>query len=223
MFGKLIKISNNKVEIELGEELDMYKLQKLANDKQPTVELSVQDGRKISPDQRKKIWALINDLCDYTGDIPDEWEKRFKYKTKCDFNVDQFSLSNCSMTIANYMILEILDYLFTEDIPFKLKTWESIPQDFPKQMLCIRQKRCVICGEHADIAHYQAVGSGRNRNKINHVGMHIMTLCREHHVEQHKLGIMTFCQKYHIRPIKVTEEIARQLKLGRIDKDDELS
>lgn len=223
MFGKLIKVSNNRVEIELDEELDMYKLQKLADSKQPVVELNVQDGREISPDQRKKIWALINDLCDYTGDIPDEWEKRFKYKTKCDFNVDQFSLSNCSMTIANYMILEILDYLFTEDIPFKLKTWESIPQEFPKQMLCIRQKRCVICGKHADIAHYQAVGNGRNRNKINHVGMQIMTLCRDHHVEQHKLGIMTFCQKYHIRPIKVTEEIARQLKLGRIDKDDELS
>ena len=220
MFGKLIKVSNNRVEIELDEELDMYKLQKLADSKQPVVELNVQDGRKISPDQRKKIWTLINDLCDYTGDIPDEWEKRFKYKTKCDFNVDQFSLSNCSMTIANYMILEILDYLFAEDIPFKLKTWESIPQDFPKQMLCLRQKRCVICGKHADIAHYQAVGNGRNRNKINHVGMYIMTLCRSCHVEQHKQGIMTFCQKYHIRPIKVTEEIARQLKLGRIDKNE---
>ncbi|MFT8557734.1 MULTISPECIES: putative HNHc nuclease [Liquorilactobacillus] len=220
MFGKLIKVSNGKVEIELDEELDMYKLQKLADSKQPVVELNVQDGRKISPDQRKKIWALINDLCDYTGDIPDEWEDRFKYKTRCDFNIDQFSLSNCSMTIANYMILEILDYLFAEDIPFKLKTWENIPQEFPKQMLCLRQKRCVICGKHADIAHYQAVGSGRNRNKINHVGMYIMTLCRVCHTEQHKQGIMTFCQKYHIRPIKVTEEIARQLKLGRIDKNE---
>ncbi|MCP9357971.1 hypothetical protein KBX49_07650 [Liquorilactobacillus satsumensis] len=223
MFGQLSKINGKSVQIELDDILDLSKVNRLADGKKPTVELLVPDNRRISPDQRKKIWALLNDMCDYTGDVPEEWEKRFKFKTHLDLGIKPFSLSDCSMTVANYMILEILDFMFQEDIPFKTKTWDSIPNYFPKQMLAIRQRQCVICGKHADIAHYQAVGSGRNRNKINHVGMHIMTLCREHHQIQHKLGIMTFCQEYHIRPIKVTEEIARQLKLGRIDKDDELS
>ena len=132
------------------------------------------------------------------------------------FGIDEFSLSNCSVTVGNYMILTILEFLFQHDIPFETKTWDSIPNDFPRQMLCIKNKRCVICGKPADIAHYNAVGTGRNRNKINHVGMYIMTLCREHHTEQHKVGIKDFMNKYHIKPIKVTEEIAKQLHLGKV-------
>ncbi|MFT8491522.1 putative HNHc nuclease [Liquorilactobacillus satsumensis] len=207
MFGKLIKISNNKVEIELGEELDMYKLQKLANDKQPTVELSIQDGRQISPDQRKKIWALLNDMCDYTGDVPEEWEKRFKFKTHLDLGIKPFSLSDCSMTVANYMILEILDYLFTEDIPFKLKTWESIPDFFPKQLLCMKNRTCVICGrKNAQLAHFKAVGMGRNRRTIDERKMYFMSLCVFCHQEQHRIGINSFMSKYHIRPIRLNDE-----------------
>ena len=104
--------------------------------------------------------------------------------------------------------------MFAEDIPFKFKTWDSIPQEFPKQMLCLKNRRCVLCGRPADIAHYNAVGMGRNRNKMSHEGLYIMTLCRAHHTEQHKIGLKTFIMKYHIKPIKVTKEIAKQLKLG---------
>lgn len=215
MFGKLNKINGNQITVTLDTELNVYELQKFANGKQPTVELSIGDGRHISPDQRKKIYALINDLCEYTGDVPEYWKEKFKFMVETIFGIDHFSLSNCSVTIGNYMILTILNFLFEHDIPFKTKTWDSIPDDFPKQMLCIKNKRCVICGKSADIAHYNAVGAGRNRNKINHVGMYIMTLCREHHTEQHKIGINNFMWKYHIKPIKVTEDIAKQLHLGR--------
>lgn len=218
MFGKLNKINGNQITVTLDEKLNVYELQRFANGKQPTVEISIEDGRRISPDQRKKIYALINDLCEYTGDVPGYWKEKFKFMVETIFGIDSFSLSDCSMTTANYMILTILEFLFQHDIPFKTKTWDSIPNDFPKQMLCIKNKRCVICGKTADIAHYNAVGVGRNRQKINHVGMYIMTLCREHHTKQHKIGVNNFIQKYHLKPIKVTEEIAKQLRLGRTNK-----
>lgn len=223
MFGKLSKINGNQITVTLDEKLNVYELQRFANGKQPTVELSIEDGRHISPDQRKKIYALINDLCEYTGDVPDYWKEKFKFMVETIFGIDEFSLSDCSMTTANYMILTILDFLFEHDIPFKTKTWDSIPNDFPKQMLCIKNKRCVICGKPADIAHYNAVGMGRNRNKINHVGMYIMTLCRIHHDEQHHYmrykGLNDFFEKYHIKPIKVTEDIAKELHLGVINDE----
>ncbi|WP_240034409.1 putative HNHc nuclease, partial [Staphylococcus aureus] len=38
---------------------------------------------------------------------------------------------------------------------------------------------------HADLAHYEAVGRGMNRNKMNHYDKHVLALCREHHNEQH--------------------------------------
>ncbi|GBG95214.1 hypothetical protein LFYK43_16730 [Ligilactobacillus salitolerans] len=220
VYGTLESVSGNRLEIALDDVLSTQSISRLADNQKPTIKLEIADNRRRSPAQLKKIWALINDLCDYTGDIPDEWEQRFKYMVKLHFGIDSFSLSDCSITIANHMILEILNFLFEEDIPFKSKTWDSIPSDFPKQMLCLKNKRCVICGKPADIAHYTAVGSGRNRNHINHVGMYINTLCRLHHVTQHSMGAEKFTEYYHIKPIKVTEEIAKQLHLGRIDKDD---
>lgn len=223
MFGKVEKVQGNQILITLDDEFDIYKAQRFSDGKKPTVELDIADGRRITPDQRKKIYALINDLCEYTGDVPEYWKEQFKFMVEITFGIDHFSLSDCSVTVGNYMILTILNFLFEHDIPFKTKTWDSIPDSFPKQMLCIKNKRCVICGKPADIAHYNTVGMGRNRNKINHVGMYIMTLCRIHHDEQHHYmrykGLNDFFEKYHIKPIKVTEEIAKQLHLGVINDE----
>ncbi|KRL02503.1 putative HNHc nuclease [Liquorilactobacillus capillatus] len=224
MFGKISSINGNTVQIVLDNVLDVSKVNRLADGQKPTVELSVPDSRRITPDQRKKIWALIHDLCQHTGDVPDEWEKIFKFKTHIDLGVKPFSLSDCSVTVANYMILEILDFLFQEDIPFKTKTWDSIPNYFPKQMLAIRQRQCVICGAHADIAHYQAVGN-RKRSMVDHRKFYFMSLCRVHHTEQHKLGVMSFCEKYHIKPVKLSEEdlirlnVMTRKRMNEIDEE----
>lgn len=219
MFGKLEKIQGNQILITLDEKIDMYKVQRLSDGKKPTVEVDISDERRITPDQRKKIYALINDLCEYTGDVPEYWKEKFKFMVETIFEIDDFSLSNCSITVGNYMILVILEFLFQHDIPFKTKVWDSIPDDFPKQALALKQKRCVICGRKADIDHFDTVGMGRNREKIVHVGMHIMTLCRAHHNERHNIGVLDFIQKYHLKPIKVTPEIAKRFKLGRVTDD----
>ena len=211
MFGRLLKVQGNKVEIELDDEFDFNKVERFANGKQPVVELNVNDGRTITPDQRKKIWALLNDFCRYTGYSLDEAEILFKSLTRSKYNIEPFSLSDCSVTVGNYMILTILEFLFQHDIPFRTKTWDSIPNDFPKQMLCIKNRRCVICGKPADRAHVFAVGMGRNRNKIHNRNNYVMTLCREHHQEQHNGDEMEFIKKYHIKPIKVTEEVAKEI------------
>lgn len=141
MFGKLIGMQGNVLKIVLDEDLDMAKVNRLANGKRPTVELKMADNRKISSEQRKKIFALINDLCSYTGDVPEYWESVFKYQVRETFGIPEFSLSDCSVSVANYMILVILNFLFEEDIPFKTKTWDSLPSEFPKQMLCLKNKR----------------------------------------------------------------------------------
>ena len=59
MFGKLVGIQGNVLKIALDEDLNTLKVNRFANGKQPTVELEIADNRKISPDQRKKIFALI--------------------------------------------------------------------------------------------------------------------------------------------------------------------
>lgn len=207
-------------QIEFSDDLNIAGINRLANQKQTTGRIIFDDNRHITTDQRKLIYGLLGDLANYTGDDQEYWEDYFKYQVCGIFDIDRFSLSDCSITTARYMILTILDFLFTENIPFKRKWWYELDSDYPLQALCIKNKTCVICGTpKADIAHYRAVGRGRNRNKINHVGMYVMTLCRNHHTEQHTIGIKEFCTKYHIKPIKVTEEIAKKYKLGVVNNE----
>lgn len=215
MFGKIISIKDKKIEIELTEDIDTSKITRMADGKSPLVEMNILDGRHITADQRKKIYALINDFCAYTGYVPDEAKSYFKSMTQGIFNIAPFSLSNCSETVASYMITTILKFMFEEDIPFRTKIWDSLPDDFPRVAMCIRYRRCAIClAEHADIDHYKSIGMGRNRDKISHEGMYIEPLCRVHHTIRHTIGIKAFVEKYHLKPIKVTPELARELKLG---------
>lgn len=221
-----LSVVNNKLKIRLREPIDDYSLFTYGDNKNVTGRLIIDDNRTISAEQRRKIYALIYDLCMYTGDDYraygcEQWKFYFKQEVMNIFNVKSFSLSNCSITVANYMILTILNFMFDENIPFRTKIWDSLPSEFPKQMLAIKRKRCVICGRPGELAHWDAVGSGRNRNKINHVGMQAMTLCRDHHQEQHNIGLHEFAVKYHIRPIKITAELAKRLRLGRTLRDEQ--
>ena len=162
----------------------------------------------------------MNDFCAYTGYVPEEAKAYFKSMVEGIFNVEPFSLSDCSVTTASYMITTILDFMFHEDIPFRTKIWDSLPSDFPRIAMCVRHKRCAICLKgHADIDHVTTVGMGRNRNTINHTGMYIEPLCRVHHTIRHAMGIKSFMQRYHLKPIKVTPELAKELHLGRIDDE----
>lgn len=211
---KVLGIQGNELRLAVDDDFNLDKVIRFSDGKQPSGELTIDDNRHISRDQQKKIFALIDDLCNYTGDEPKRWENEFKWRVQVTFGLDEFSLSNCSMTVGNYMILTILDFLFSENIPFRTKSWDSLPQDFPRQRLALKNRTCVICGSpHADLAHYKAVGMGRNRHKIDERKMYFMTLCREHHQEQHNIGIKKFMQKYHLKPLRLSDDDIIRFKI----------
>lgn len=210
-YGTLESVSGRTLSVALSDDLDLARVNRLANGKKPVIELKVADGRVISPEQRKLFFALLRDYCDFTGYLMEEAEDMFKWITERTFQVPPFSMSDCSVSQANLIISVLIEYMFEYDIPFKYKTWQSIPDYFPKQMLCLRKRRCVICGRPADRAHVFAVGMGRNREKVHHGGNYVMSLCRAHHAEQHKIGIKQFIEKYHIKPVKVNREVAKQI------------
>lgn len=211
---KVLGIQGNELRLAVDDDFNLDKVIRFSDGKQPSGELTIDDNRHISRDQQKKIFALIDDLCNYTGDEPKRWENEFKWRVQVTFGLDEFSLSNCSMTVGNYMILTILDFLFSENIPFRTKSWDSLPQDFPRQRLALKNRTCVICGRpHADLAHYKAVGMGRNRHKIDERKMYFMTLCKEHHQEQHNIGIKKFMQKYHLKPLRLSDDDIIRFKI----------
>ncbi|CAM2966672.1 putative HNHc nuclease [Lentilactobacillus buchneri] len=206
MFGKLKAIKGDEITIKLDDELNIYRLQKFAANKQPTIELQLDDGRQISPDQRNKIFAMLRDMAMYTGyDIRDmeQWMKYFYYAKT---GAESFSMSDCSMDQANKFLTFILDFCFENGIPFKTKTWDAIPTSPHLALQCLRHRECIICGRHAEIHHWTAVGS-RSRKVVDHRKLYFMALCPEiHHKEFHDIGAASFFKKHHVKPIRLGEQ-----------------
>jgi hypothetical protein len=75
--------------------------------------------------------------------------------------------------------------------------------------------RCAVCGKKNELHHVNAVGMGRNRKEICHIGMMVLPLCREHHCEIHRIGKKDFLRKYLLEPVAVDERIAMEYGLKR--------
>ena len=212
--GKINQISGSSISIELDEELNKLRLRQLANGKRPSVQVDIEDGRHISPDQRKKIWALIGDYADYTGYDPLEMEAWLKAFYYADTGSEAFSMASCSMETASKFLNFVIDFGFQNDIPWKLKTLDAIPSAYPLMMQCLKHRRCVICGKRAEIDHEPPIGSGRNRDEVDNRNFKFFPLCHVHHMIRHQKGIEWFEDFYHIKPVKLDEETLIALGLN---------
>ena len=164
------------------------------------VNIEIQDGKKITVKQRKKIFALLNDIEAHTGSPREDMKEMFT-----DFIVTlngyskRLSLSDCTRKQAGELIDTIMAWVFQNDIPLNYKTSDLMKQDQTFLYLATVHRKCVICGKKfSDLAHRYAVGRGRNRNEIDHYGNEVLALCHFHHKQQHDMGIQSFNAKYHL-------------------------
>lgn len=180
------------------------------------VDVRVYNPYQITPKQRRKIFALVNDIERHTGQPREYMRAMFiDYVGYIYDYPERISLSNCSKETASQIIKVILEWVFLHDIPLNYKTSDLLKEDQHFIYLSTIKRKCVICGKpHSDLAHRYAVGRGRNRNKINHFDNEVLALCREHHTEQHQIGIDAFNSKYHLINswVKVDEKINIMLR-----------
>lgn len=185
------------------------------------VDIKVLDKRHISDQQRKFIFALCNDIGYYTGDDTEYIRLLMQQYNANVRGIEVESLSSCNMAYANGLIDTIINFCIDREIPFSKKLLEENQYSFTaRQTYSMALKRvCVVCGRRADIHHVDAVGMGRNRQKISHVGMRALPLCREHHTECHTMGDDLFIQRYHLAPFEIDEKMERFIKKGVLRSD----
>lgn len=175
-------------------------------------EIRIDDGRRISSDQRKKIYALIKDIADHTGHHPEYLKEHMKYEFMMKEDREYFSLSTVDMTTARYFIDSVLEFCFEWDIPLSYKTNELAKEVGNYLYLCLKFRKCAVCGKkNAHIHHVDAVGSGRNRNEVDHTKLRLIALCAEHHQETHTIGWQTFNAKYKVDGIRLNEKTIKRL------------
>lgn len=175
-------------------------------------EIRLKDGREISREQQKKIYAMLNDISLYTGYTPQETKEIMKFSFISKYGGNIFSLSNVDMTTASKFIEFIIEFILMHDIPTKVSLLEQA-EDIEKYIyMCLVFKKCCISGKRAELHHVDKVGMGRNRNEITHIGMKALPLSRKYHIEVHTIGQKAFEAKYHVFGVKIDELIASKYK-----------
>ena len=177
-----------------------------------TGDLLLNDCRMISRQQQKKIYAMIGDISDYTGHQVEFLKSYLKCEYIKMYGGEWFSLGYVDMTTARKFIEFILHICFEWEVPLKLNTVDLTRDVNNYLYLCLKYRKCAVCGCHADIHHHEnLVGMGMDRAKHNHIDSRFIALCRVHHNECHNIGHKMFEDKYKITAIKLNEAAIKEL------------
>lgn len=186
----------------------------LADKAVSTCEIRLEDGRSITTEQRRHIYATLRDIAEWSGYEPEELKALMKYDYIAHTGAAYFSLSDCTMTAAR----EFLEYLIEFCIERDVLTGESLSRRAPHieryVYACLYHRKCAVCGAlRSDVHHVDEVGIGADRRKISHLGRRAESLCRKHHCECHSIGQTAFDEWYHLIPIRLDERLCRRLGL----------
>ena len=201
--------------VATGVELEQSHIDLLENGYSLIAEVEVPDNKKLSIEQRKKIFALCRDIELHWGEPVESLKKRFQAELEIMNGYNEISLSNCSMRIASELIELIIAFMFHHQIPMRVETSKLLSGDKAMLYWATVTRNCVLCGKsNADLAHHYAIGRGANRKKMQHYDYEVLALCRFHHQEQHNIGVKSFDEKYILQDswIKVDERLNKMLK-----------
>ena len=160
------------------------------------------DSRPLSGSQRRMCYALINAIAEWSGSTTEEIKEAFKlefWAEKVDTLADKiFSLANAPMSLVAAFQKFLIGFILSNDVPLKFSLLDYVDDIKDYVYQCLIHKKCAICGKRADLHHIDAVGMGNDRNEVQHLGREVMSLCRVHHGEIHKLGKSEFLSRYHL-------------------------
>ena len=71
--------------------------------------------------------------------------------------------------------------------------------------MCLKYRKCCICGTPGELHHVDAIGMGNDRRTLDDSNHRKICLCRAHHTEAHKLGVDSFNGKYKVKGIVFKE------------------
>ena len=173
------------------------------------------DGRRISPDQRKKAHALIGEIAEWVGDWPESMKKIMKMEFVVNrlegLEKQMFSLSDCDVTTAKDFITFLVDFMVEHGVPTRIPLYEQCEDIGRYVYACAINKRCAVCGRKADIHHLSGsrLGHGGNNwREKDQDGAFIIPLCREHHEICHN-GEREFLERFHLQGIEMTKELQK--------------
>ena len=140
---------------------------------------------------------------------------RHIHKYVAESGEEGFSLGSCTITTAREYITYLIDFCLRNEVPC-MDLLLNRTDDIGRYLyLCLKYRRCAICGRRADFHHCEGSrpGMGADREELPSLGILGMALCRVHHGECHTIGESTFNQKYHVYGTKLDKHLCECLGL----------
>lgn len=181
------------------------------------------DREMMSGDQRRKVFALCAEISVWSTGTRDDADQ-IRRLMQIEFlraNMERLQLSaislavggNCDKGTASMLINYLINFCFENNVPTKepLVCYADSLEAYTYAALM--HKRCVICGQKADLHHVDRIGAGYNRKTKPQIGALVMPLCRIHHGEVDELGQHDFDEKYHTAAVPMDKRIAAKYRI----------
>lgn len=177
------------------------------------------DGRKMTHEQRKLCYALISEIAEWAGELPEIMKKQLKLEFKVrkyKEMLEEFSLSDAEQSVVSEFIRFLIDIVLEYGVPLD-RPLSELCEDIEHMIYaCLTGKKCCVCGRKAELHHIDRIGVGNDRREAEHIGRRCLPLCREHHDMLHVMGDRRFIERYHLSAdIRIDEKIAKIYGLGR--------
>ncbi len=191
---------------------------------------------KLSEEQRKFIWVIMEEYGKYFGYKTEEIKVELVAIFCEEREIKKFSLSQDSkiaatMELATEFIGFIIEHAVDNGIDLsvywgrgehrKLIKARDLTEDIERQMrAAIYNKRCAVCGRDTEnqdglsieLHHWYSVSSIGGRDNCTGLQVPFMTLCKEHHDMIHgQMSREQFCKAFVVQPIWMNEKMIRKL------------
>lgn len=166
----------------------------------------------------------IDDFTGYIDKLPISQSMKecimYKYvKSLQDFliSTDDFSLALKAMSQkgASDFTSFLFEFCLENDVPFRKEISTLYAEQEMRKFVyvCLLNKKCVVCGEHADLHHWDNVGTNGYESDTG-TNYRILPLCRNHHSLIHNIGNENFYNNYKVQGIFLKEnEVPRMKKI----------
>lgn len=199
---ELARITGIRTDME-GTEMKVFvpkrNLMDLVMDKRiRQAELRLDDGRIITSMQRRKAYATLRDMSDWTGYPPEQMKELMKYFYIEQTGEDYFSLSDCTVDTAREFITFLIEFSLEQGIQLTDLAINRTDDIGKYLYYCLKHKKCAVCGRDGEIHHVDTIGMGNDRKRVDDSEYRKICLCRQHHTEAHTIGMQTFEKKYKV-------------------------
>lgn len=223
LWGRILKVEGNVVSFAAESPEELASLSLMTQEERLQAVLRIPDGRPISEQQRKKAFAIMKDMSNAWGYVPDEVKIMMKFEFEAVYGTEFGSFRTVDMTTAREFISFLLYVAVERDVPLSYKPLDIVDDQSIERYIYVGLKfqKCAICGKKAEIHHVDKVGT-EMRHLVDHRNKRLIALCPEHHHETETNGWAAFSQKYHVIGIKLDAKTLHDLHIMTYKRMEEI-